>query len=186
MTTITYPVSNAQGTADITSSGTIWVGDNQYLTPATDTYPTSISPLVYLSVPRYTIGIPEDLYVLTSNRGYVTAAELGYGDVLLLTLTSVAGTHSTEARPSDNVPVYQVVSRFLALPIEGTSTSQIGLNPQQGSYVTWTPGAPGDLPPNTPSTPLDQIACLCLLPGVLVSCPDVVDLTSEVDWVEQF
>lgn len=182
---ITPATLNAQGTAQVSSNGLLWIHSKPYLIPDADAYPASSASLIFFKVPGYSLGLPSDLFILTSNRGYVKTQELEPGDTLLLTLTPVNGQHPDSARPPGAGITYQVTNRFLALRVEGGPAEQTTLLPPFGaSYVTWTPTLPGDPPPNTDSTPIDQIACLCLLPGVLVSCPDALDLTDDVTWVE--
>lgn len=166
--------------------GYLWLHNHSYLIPAANTYPRSSAPSIYLDVSGYTIGVPSDLYILTTNRGYVIAGGLTQGDVLMLALQPVSGSHSDAARPPfGSGIVYQVTQRILALRVEGAAIDKAMMPPPlNGSYVTWTPTG-NEEPPNTDSTPIDQIACLCLLPGVLVRCPDVVDLTDEVEWTEE-
>ena len=179
MTTITYPVSNAQGTAQITAGGTLWINGQQYVTPTADTYPNSTAEPVYVNVPGYQLGIPGDLYVLTHNRGYVIASELATDDVLELNLSPVNGTYSDSLQ-------FQVTYRTLLLRVLSVSASGAAMLPPYGAtYVSWSPTNLGDQPPAVDSTPLDSYSvCLCLLPGAQTPCSDAEDLSDEVDWVE--
>lgn len=171
-------LQNVQHTAYISAAGSLWLQGRHYYFPDTGVYPASAASLVSVPVAGCYVGIPSNLWVLTS-RGYVLVPDLIDGDELLLMLTPVDGVE-----PVTGIP-FTVTQRQLVLRVMGAPTTQgpmfvASAGTAGSSLVTWTPmiGVPV---PNTAGTPPESIACLCLL-NYNPTCTDVQSF--EVTWTQ--
>lgn len=159
-------LQNVQHTAYINSVGSLWLQGKHYYFPDTATYPASAARLVSVPVADYYVGIPSDLWVLTS-RGYALVTTLVDGDELVLDLTPVDGTEPVTGA-TFTITRRQLVLRVMGVP---SANGAMFASATGSSLVTWTP-VPGVPVPNTDSTPAEFVACLCLL-NYSPTCTDV-------------
>lgn len=171
-------LQNVQHTAYLSTAGSLWLQGRHYYFPDTGVYPASAARLVSVPVADYYVGIPSDLWALTS-RGYVLVTDLIEGDELLLDLLPVDGVEPVTGT-TFTVTLRKLVLRVMGSPTANGPMFVASAGTVGSSLVTWTP-VPGVPVPNTPGTPAESLACLCLL-NYNPTCTDVQPF--DVTWAQ--
>ena len=170
-------ISNAQGSAQVSTVGLLFIGDETYSFPTSQTLSAPAVTVVLASGAR--ILIPHGIYVLTSTRGYVDPGALTTNDFVSLTLPNQQGTLSVQRDTSIDHTFLDVRRTLQAqviavyLDLQGSSVAPLG------TVVTWDTSL--GTAPTVPTTPQSSTSyCLCLVPGSNVVC----DITDEEDFTD--